>query len=203
MDSRNARPMANALAERVYDVMQETFKASYKRGEEHGGPALPTKPEDMDEIQKFFRYAWVSVGSNPGGVKTWDSALHMKEALIKALEVAVFEALALEPCHVTGMHNPDHHVEKRPGEGGYICDIQMNEALKNFLATLGTKYPGSEHEEATYRPGRDLPRKLHGEKCGWCHRVPSQEEYRVTHRKAYVWADEIPPAELMERGSAR
>lgn len=186
--------MARALSKQLFEAIRDEFAASYKRGEKHGGPSLPSNHADGDEIQKLLFFGYDSAGSHTGGYKSWGSSSHFMAALQEAVAKVIFEALAIEPCHVTGMHSPNHFVEKRPGEGGYICEIQQTQALKNFIEGLDT-----EREKPKFTPARDLPRRLHGGEC--CHRVPSQEEYRRQHRKAYVWANEIPPAELLERGT--
>jgi hypothetical protein len=80
----------------------------------------------------------------------------------------ILEALALEPCHVTGMHRPNHHVE-------FTCDLQRAAAFKRVLALLGV-------EES------ELPRRLHDPPCRWCHGVPSQEEYTRGAQEAFKMA---------------
>lgn len=83
------------------------------------------------------------------------------------------DALSVEPCHITGMHDPEHHTR-------YMCQDQRASMLDRVLAVLGLTVG-------------ELPRRLH-ERCGWCHDVPNQEEYRQRLRETYIWAGlEIPP----------
>ncbi len=67
----------------------------------------------------------------------------------------LLEALTLEPCHVTGMHDPSHTPQ-------YVCDIQRSKAFKRVLALVGVNE-------------KELPRRLHGERCYLCtnHREPT------------------------------
>src|ERR1044071_7183380 len=39
----------------------------------------------------------------------------------RAVVAVLTEALTIEPCHITGMHEPDHHTQ-------YICSEQLREA---------------------------------------------------------------------------
>jgi hypothetical protein len=81
----------------------------------------------------------------------------------------IIAMLVIRPCHVTGMHEPDHHLK-------YTCDIQRTEALRNLLKALDVN-------EGT------LPHDLHDEgTCYWCHTIPNQEEYRSRLRKTWEWA---------------
>jgi hypothetical protein len=79
----------------------------------------------------------------------------------------VLDVLAITPCHITGMHEPEHHLR-------YLCSTQKAELLDKVLAVLGLAFKG-------------LPHRLHDE-CGWCHRVPAQEEYRERLRQTWEWA---------------
>jgi hypothetical protein len=82
---------------------------------------------------------------------------------------AVLDVLAVTPCHITGMHAPEHHRR-------YLCDGQKAKMLEAVLAALGLDFG-------------DLPKRLHPQgECGWCHRVPSQEEYRIGLRATWEWA---------------
>lgn len=90
----------------------------------------------------------------------------------------LLDALRLEPCHVTGMHNPDHHLK-------HVCDIQRSAAFNRVLELIGI-------DES------ELPHALHGSDCYWCHGVPSQEEYRERNRKTFKWANVPVPAALAE-----
>lgn len=101
----------------------------------------------------------------------------MKDTFTRA---ELLEALRIEPCHVTGQHDPNHTPH-------HVCSIQRAEAFSRVLELLGVK------EE-------ELPKALH-EHCGWCHEVPSQEEYRIRNRELYEWAGVPIPPELAEPGS--
>jgi hypothetical protein len=93
----------------------------------------------------------------------------------RAVTTLLADALAVRPCHITGMHEPDHHTR-------YQCSDQKAAALDGLLDGLGLTFA-------------DLPRRLHDETCGWCHTVPSQERYRERLRATHRWAGEgIPPA---------
>lgn len=101
----------------------------------------------------------------------------MKEMFTRA---ELLEALALEPCHVTGQHDPNHTPR-------HVCSIQRAEAFERVLELLGVT------EE-------ELPKRLH-EGCGWCHEVPSQEEYRIGMRRLHAWAGKPISEELAAPGS--
>jgi hypothetical protein len=90
----------------------------------------------------------------------------------------ILDAMALHPCHVTGMHTPEHHLD------GSVCNIMLSRSAEGVLALVGATVD-------------DLPRRLHDD-CGWCHRVPTQEEYRERLRQTYAWAGEEVPPELAE-----
>lgn len=96
---------------------------------------------------------------------------------------AVLTAVVVNPCHVTGMHTPGHHVN------GSVCDIMLSKMAKNILEAVGIENTSL------------IPRDLHDEGCGWCHEIPTQEEYRQRLRESYEWAARIPPAELLEPAS--
>lgn len=95
----------------------------------------------------------------------------------RAVTEVLREALAIEPCHITGEHEPDHHLR-------YLCRDQQARALAGLLAGLGLNFD-------------DLPRRLHPG-CGWCHRIPAQERYRERLRATWAWAGVDIPAELAE-----
>lgn len=108
----------------------------------------------------------------------------------------VLGALTLHPCHITGMHTPEHHVAHRsPHSGkeleGYVCEAMLKDALQGLLKLIGATVA-------------DLPHALHNPKdCGWCRRVPSQEHYRAQLRRSYEWAGEPISKELRAKGSER
>lgn len=96
------------------------------------------------------------------------------------LLTGVINALALEPCHITGMHEPDHHVK-------YNCADQYKAVLDKVLQAL-------EMNRA------DLRHQLHEGSCYWCHHVPAEEKYRQEHRKSHEWAGVPIPPELAATG---
>jgi len=59
------------------------------------------------------------------------------------------ELLAIEPCHVTGEHQPDHHLTSN-----HICDIQRRGAWGRAMHELGFDHTN--------------PRRRLHENCGWC-----------------------------------
>lgn len=89
----------------------------------------------------------------------------------------LLNALRIEPCHITGCHEPDHHLK-------YTCADQRAASFVRVLALLGVDE-------------MDLPRDLHGKcekDCYWCHGIPNQEQYRARNRRTHEWAGvEIPP----------
>lgn len=100
--------------------------------------------------------------------------------------------LALQPCHVTGMHTPEHHIAHRsPFNGeeseGYVCEMQLVAAVKRLLGLL----------EADVS---ELPHELHGPECGWCHRPATQEKYRARQRLSHAWAGVPVSPELAAPG---
>ncbi|MGH3405132.1 MAG: hypothetical protein ACRDRJ_21910 [Streptosporangiaceae bacterium] len=95
----------------------------------------------------------------------------------RAVVEVLREALAIQPCHITGEHEPDHHLR-------YLCRDQQAAMLSGLLAGLGLAFG-------------DLPRRLH-DGCGWCHRIPAQERYRERLRATWAWAGADMPAELAE-----
>lgn len=85
--------------------------------------------------------------------------------------------LTLRPCHVTGMHDPNH-------TDRYLCREQQADLLDRLLRAAGIELA-------------DIPHELHPEgTCYWCHEVPTQEEYRVKLRKVWDWAGVPHTAEL-------
>lgn len=71
---------------------------------------------------------------------------------VTAPDSGIVEALTIEPCHTTGMHDPTHTPR-------YICESQMAEAYKRTLEVLGMDEP---------------PRRLHDD-CYWCNGNDSGE----------------------------
>lgn len=91
---------------------------------------------------------------------------------------ALREALTLQPCHVTGMHDPTHTTKRGP------CSEQLAAMAKRAVAVLGDP--------------NELPRALHGEECYWCHYVPSTRKDRDRQIEIHRWAGVEPPAALFE-----
>lgn len=115
----------------------------------------------------------------------------------------VLDMLSLRPCHVTGMHTPEHHLD-------YTCEIQKGEAFDRALKIL----MATEDE---------VPKHLHDD-CYWCHGQdpvacassanvldgspalklgqPTQERYRERARKTHAWAGVPVPKWLKRKGTA-
>lgn len=90
-----------------------------------------------------------------------------------ALIVALDEALAIEPCHISGMHDPTH-------TSRYVCSDQEATMVRRLQHALGITA---------------WPTRLHGPGCGWCHDPSSTEDRRERQREAHRWAGvEIPEA---------
>lgn len=87
----------------------------------------------------------------------------------------ILEALAIRPCHITGLHEPDHHLK-------YSCAEQDRESVRALMVLLDASFD-------------ERPHRLH-EGCGWCHNVPSQEEYRARLRETHEWAG-VPVPEAL------
>lgn len=92
-------------------------------------------------------------------------------------QAALAEALTVRPCHVTGMHTPNHHLD-------YLCQIQKAAMFDAVLEAVGLSV-------------EELPHALH-EDCYWCHNVPAQEQYRARLRRTYEWAGVPVTGELAE-----
>lgn len=155
MDPRNADVLAEGLAHNFHD--------SY----EHQAPEFGYK------TRKESAVPWEEV------------PLANRQLMIAVCREVVIEQLTLMPCHVTGMHTPDHAAgkEKRDKDGmvtiteGYTCSLQADEALKRFISSVGGENRN------------DLPRDLHPEgACGWCHRIPTQRRYQKQLRRTWAWA---------------
>lgn len=98
------------------------------------------------------------------------------------LHEAIQRTLVLEPCHVTGMHDPTHTTT-------YMCNLQKAGLLDALMAAAGLAYD-------------DLRRALHGPGCRSCHHVSSEEYERVKDRQLYAWAGVDLPEELATPGHA-
>lgn len=80
----------------------------------------------------------------------------------------ILEAIYLEPCHVTGEHNPVHTPQ-------YICYYQRGEVLARILAVLGL-------EE------QKVPRRLH-EDCCFCGPRATEDSGNTEHRALEKWTE--------------
>lgn len=87
----------------------------------------------------------------------------------------ILKALTLEPCHVTGEHDPTHTAR-------YICRIQRSEALNRVLRLVGVDAP-------------DLPRRLH-QHCRWCGTQEGAGEGAHDKDLIHAWAEGAPLASL-------
>lgn len=94
-------------------------------------------------------------------------------AKLKAKYDALVDALVIEPCHVTGMHDPTHTPLR-------LCEIQRGDAWIRAAKLLGWLEEDA-NENVT---ALTAPRRLHPEKCGWCHHDdPSGEQGRAKLRE--------------------
>lgn len=98
----------------------------------------------------------------------------------RAVVETIRRHLVYEPCHVTGMHNPGHHLTS-------TCQIQTSVVFGRLLRGLGLTRD-------------DLPNRLHNPDCGWCHRVPDREAERERLRATHRWAGVPVPDALAEPG---
>ena len=97
------------------------------------------------------------------------------EAAARDLVTALDGELALEPCHVVGMHQAGHTATG-------VCQEQRADVLARLLLAMGVEEP-------------ELGRRLHEESCWQCHDPTSEERYRELRRELHRWAGvEIPPA---------
>lgn len=71
-----------------------------------------------------------------------------EERTLDLVREVLRDVIALEPCHITGMHDPTHTPR-------YVCRDQKAEAYDRLVAFLGL----TENQ---------IPRRLH-EDCYWCH----------------------------------
>jgi hypothetical protein len=95
------------------------------------------------------------------------------DAVLRSARDEILQALTIYPCHVTGMHNPEHTAD-------HVCEEQLVGAVERLLKVIGATV-------------KDLPHALEPG-CGWCHRVPTQEHYRRELRELHGWAGvEISP----------
>lgn len=107
----------------------------------------------------------------------------LTDAEAEQLRALILRVARLRPCHVTGMHEPNHHLN-------YTCEIQRGEILAEVLA-------------AARLEADDIPHALHPEPEYWCHGIPSQEYYRERLRRTHEWAGLPVPDALVPEGSPR
>ncbi len=84
----------------------------------------------------------------------------------------ILHALALQPCHTTGMHDPTH-------TGLYICELQKVKAFEGLLKLLNVEVG-------------ELPRQLHHD-CGWCSDSGQTASFRN-------WVEKGPDQENLRKG---
>ena len=105
------------------------------------------------------------------------------QTVLGALE-GMLDAATIRPCHVTGMHTPNHHIN------GSVCELMVTDTAKRMLAAAGIvvkDLPHELHPAGAYKDGG----------CGWCHDVPSQQEYRDRLIESWKWAGVEPTPELL------
>lgn len=154
MDPRNRALLAEGLAKNQHDAVRELVKTGL-----YG--ATEMRPE--------LDLPWEKL------------PLKLRELMIAVTAMTVIDELKLTPCHVTGMHTPEHHAGKEKGgevTEGYTCDIQANEALTRFIKSVGGENRN------------DLPRELHPEgTCGWCHDPTyGGARWQRQLRRTWAWA---------------
>lgn len=86
---------------------------------------------------------------------------------VERLQSIIISALTLEPCHITGMHEPNHHVK-------YICPHMRAEGWERLALAEGfvpEREPGERENDYTQRKfaelHKTLPRRNHSD-CYWC-----------------------------------
>lgn len=93
------------------------------------------------------------------------AALHAQGRTIARMQVY------LHPCHVTGMHTPDHHLVS-----DHICDLQAEDIAKQAFGDLTL-----------------LPRALHPN-CYWCGTKEISGHLTDDAAEQKAWADAAPKA---------
>jgi len=124
------------------------------------------------------KYNWDSEGQNCSvvrGEKPQSFPCEQCEYDGCRLRELILEYARLEPCHITGMHDPTHTTKA-------ICQDQLKHVLVQLLETAGLT-------------PEELPRQLHKD-CWSCHNVPPQEELRIQRRALHEWAGVPVPDEL-------
>jgi hypothetical protein len=71
---------------------------------------------------------------------------------------SVLRMISLKPCHVTGEHEPDHHLRS-----DHVCSLQKARMLDDLLAMLDI-----EINEVDRQPHRE---------CYWCGADPKHAEW--------------------------
>lgn len=93
------------------------------------------------------------------------------DTLSAEVRAALLALLALEPCHVTGLHDPNHTPFR-------ACDIQKGEAWDRAVRALGGD------------PERP-PRRAHD--CAWCEeRNSDRPDVREQVRATKAWTEGAP-----------
>jgi hypothetical protein len=134
----------------------------------------------MDSLDRAGRLAvlsrWLDVSHAESRCRNLDHEGYL--AHLTEREARLREALVLEPCHITGMHDPTHTTR-------YVCEHQLADLGRRAVVAAG------------YDP-RYLPKRLHGPGCGWCNRVPTDEADRVSARALHAWAGVSVPEALAQ-----
>ena len=98
---------------------------------------------------------------------------------------AILEAVKIEPCHITGMHDPTHF-------WNYTCEHQKSEAFDRIHEVI-----------SRYLNGGILggpQRKLHGKDCIWCYPTKRTHGKKAKARRDEVkrWLQFGPPVKRTE-----
>lgn len=122
--------------------------------------------DELDELKQLFdsihaaemRGIQLWREAHPGNELVQPSTDRLVEWLLGELE-RVRAAVYLEPCHVTGEHDPTHTPK-------YVCILQLRDVAKRVLQALDV-------DQAT------APRRIHGEKCYWCHKSEDAVDFET------------------------
>lgn len=131
-------------------------------------------PLDLGQVRADLEHAsWIARQPNAGKSVELTRTLRTAEQLLAEL-TRIRTALVLEPCHVTGLHTPDHHPR-------WTCELQKAKAFDQVLDAAGLT-------------ADTMPRRLHAG-CHWCHGTTDGPVDRELRRVSYAWAGlEIPVA---------